>query len=89
MKLIDADPLIKWCVYCADDDIIKVDRHVMASMLDHAPEIDPVKHGYWKNVKKEAIIPTGECSRCGKWERVNNFCPNCGARMDGDIEWMS
>lgn len=29
-------------------------------------------HGFW----------VGTCKRCGKENRVNNFCPNCGAKME-------
>lgn len=52
-------------------------------------DVQPVKHG--KNLKEE--YPTlFQCSVCGceDWDtsEVNygeyNYCPNCGARMDGE-----
>jgi len=30
-------------------------------------------HGFW----------VGTCNQCGKENRVDNFCPNCGAMMKG------
>ena len=48
-----------------------------------------VKHGRW-----EPLVRTigGEryvgdvCSVCGDWQDIgiHNYCPHCGARMDGD-----
>jgi rubrerythrin len=49
-----------------------------------------VKHGEWikKVVEKHGIYrPTFICSKCGKRRFVladYNYCPNCGARMDGE-----
>lgn len=54
-----------------------------------AEDVQPIKHG--KNLKEE--YPTlFQCSVCGceDWDtsEVNygeyNYCPNCGARMDGE-----
>jgi DNA-directed RNA polymerase subunit RPC12/RpoP len=58
-------------------------------------DVQPVKHGYW-----EEVIDYGgwgdthyRCSVCGEeWyledgkpkDNNMNFCPRCGARMDGD-----
>lgn len=60
-----------------------------------AEDVQPVKHGYW-----EEVIDYGgwgdthyRCSVCGEeWHLEDgkpkdnnmNFCPRCGARMDGE-----
>ena len=63
----------------------------IAIMVEEAPIVDVVKvvHAYWKSVGyKSARI----CSRCEKDEPykfadedadVFDYCPHCGARMDG------
>lgn len=38
-------------------------------------------HGRWNNIN-QGIIPSGQCSNCGAWDRVTRFCPNCGAMME-------
>ena len=49
------------------------------SILMHLPSVEPVKHGRW-------IV--NECSLCGflttEWVGSCHYCPNCGARMDGE-----
>lgn len=51
-----------------------------AEYLDEIPAADvvPVKHGHWISVKYK-------CSECGAlvWGNDFNFCPHCGAKMDG------
>ena len=49
--------------------------------IDNAPTVDavPVKHGHW--LVNMFFI---ECSECGETFPLEpqNYCPNCGARMD-------
>lgn len=48
----------------------------------NAPTIDPVKYGRWEHWVKDLY----RCSICGYYTEYvycNNFCPHCGARMDG------
>jgi rubrerythrin len=52
------------------------------SILKRIPSADvqPVKHGWWK------WSEGWQCSECG-FHNSNfgyNYCPNCGARMDGE-----
>ena len=54
--------------------------------IEDAPTIDaePIKHGIWE---EEPYV--WRCSECQKWLMLEqgdadmNFCPHCGARMDG------
>lgn len=50
----------------------------------HAADVAPVVHGHWDD-SLDGITPF--CSACGKSHRVltrtPNYCPNCGAKMDG------
>ena len=64
-------------------------------------EAEPVKHGRWKKIKKEKMYCDWEmngwfdypmiCTNC-KYDATEYgtgetpYCPNCGARMDGDAE---
>lgn len=59
--------------------------------LEDAPTIDavPVVHGEWID-ESFGYNWYGKCSVCGEaynidsWYGSFNFCPNCGARMDGE-----
>ena len=59
--------------------------------LDEQPTADvvEVKYGEWLEVDDGIDIGSGkhlECSICGKWKKdriKSNYCPNCGAKMDG------
>lgn len=54
-------------------------------VVSNAPTIDavPVKRGHWieKSTGGEYF---DRCSECGyiEWGAPNNYCPECGARMD-------
>lgn len=46
-------------------------------------EYQPVKHSRWKSIGDYCHI----CMNCGEEnENENKFCPNCGAKMDGDVK---
>lgn len=54
---------------------------------DKPVEYAQVKHGRWVHKygdgHEEPAITGGECSICGYIHTATNYCPNCGARMDG------
>ena len=80
MRLIDADALPVKFWYGRFFRVAEID-------IDNAPTVDAIKHGYWKGKPIAGYSDVG-CSECGgvflenngKW----NYCPNCGARMDGN-----
>jgi hypothetical protein len=48
-----------------------------------------VKQGYWEkksfNIFDSEITLGYNCSECNTtWDTNTNYCPNCGAKMDGD-----
>ena len=59
-----------------------------------AADVAPVRHGKWAHSRYENCSEQFEivkCSCCGHeayamafYVRGGNYCPNCGARMDGD-----
>ena len=63
------------------------------NIVDNFPTIDAVEvvHGEWvaTRVEVDGSRFTGErCSRCGWWKSMGiyNYCPNCGAKMDGEVK---
>lgn len=78
------------CRACADAGAMDI-------LIDiPAADVQSVKHGRWIGVYEYCEIhnlrPSGLavyhwCSECDKAEKkTSDFCPNCGARMDGDTE---
>ena len=55
-----------------------------------AADVVPVRHGRWEPLTMstdngmEVLWVHAECG-CERYEK-SNYCPNCGARMDGDGE---
>ena len=62
--------------------------YAIKDIIRHIPAADvaPVKHGHWRQVDESKC----ECSNCGIIVLIavyphgdKNYCPNCGAKMDG------
>ena len=59
---------------------------------DHLIEVSPVRHGRWEKVawwQHKNHYECNECSVCGcrvKPKFAYNYCPNCGAKMDGNAD---
>ena len=52
-------------------------------------DVATVVHGKWIPVEAYGIGNTAKCSKCEKRQYGYDgfkFCPNCGAKMDGDIK---
>jgi len=65
-------------------------------LLENVPSADvaPVRHGRWIELAMKGEF---KCSVCGRGSKSGNtfqliptvywnYCPNCGARMDGEID---
>lgn len=90
-KYIDAELLkkilkpIEW----GTPDERWVPEHEIGAMLDYFPTADvvEVRHGRWI-MHIDDLFPaesTMECSQCHEEQLLecdDNYCPNCGAKMD-------
>lgn len=47
-----------------------------------AADVVPVRHGRWLYHTLIDGHIHAECSECHKVRIIDNFCPNCGAKMD-------
>lgn len=91
MRLIDSTKLIDALPIVAEDKKISLMGAVadMVMLISEQPviEAEPVRHGRWgtHSDRPDSLI----CSvcKCGfdMWKHdPHNYCPNCGAKMDGD-----
>lgn len=78
--------------YDSKDDIIE--RAIAAIDLIPAADVAPVVHGKWIHTTTEdddwgVTYHHWNCSNCNRYVGCNpsdmNYCPNCGARMDGGV----
>lgn len=81
-RYIDADALI------AEYDRVHIGPAGGArKLMVDAPTADvaEVKHGEWLHKKIDDLNyhVYGQCSNCLERKRIDNYCPNCGAKMDG------
>ena len=75
---------------------ITVDADGVNFGVDKIPSADvaTVRHGRWEARAIPRSDPDGDwialeyhCSLCNRLEyRKENYCPNCGCRMDGGVE---
>ena len=83
MRLIDAD----FTIYAAESEFDEEDASKIRWLISHIPTVDaePVRHGKWIFGGDGCVL----CSVCDE-EVPNyihrNYCPNCGAKMDGGVK---
>lgn len=91
-RLIDANALSKkWQdmldIKTGEKEEIAVYKifEILIKRLSQEPTIDaaPVVHGEWIELHEENGHEVGTCSHCRHVRIVDNYCPNCGAKMDG------
>lgn len=94
MRLIDADVLKEKFQECINSITVsdpfitgvKSGYESAGYWIDEAPTVEERKHGHW--VRHNNIIACSECIWDMYWEEGNtklNYCPNCGAIMDGKV----
>ena len=89
-RLIDADELKTNCKITGEfmNNFECVSLATLGEIIDKQPTIDPLKHGKWE-LKHIGVGHYWECSVCHTNPCIyvtkdTKFCPNCGARMDGE-----
>lgn len=68
------------CRACTWDDAMDI--------VDELPAVDAVSvvHGRWIDIPDKSEWDQKMCSVCGDYFCCqNNYCPNCGAKMDGEV----
>ena len=76
---------IKSCIFTANDAWecgYNTAMGEITEMIKHIPaaDVEPVRHGRWDELATFLI-----CSKCKKpFKYQYSYCPNCGAKMDGD-----
>lgn len=65
-------------------DIYPTDITTMMQRIS-AEEVRPVVRGEWIHQYEDGHgFWVGTCNQCNKENRMDNFCPNCGADMRGE-----
>lgn len=75
-----------------DEDGYEVDdadekRAIITDLVNGIPAVDaaPVVHGRIVEEWNEGWVHYQVCSVCREsWSGSSNYCPNCGAKMDGE-----
>lgn len=85
-------------LYRMDDPILNENGHVPLPVIRQnimdipAADVALVRHGRWIGAPL-CGNDNCKCSECGSWHNIHanlrgkimqKYCPNCGARMDGD-----
>lgn len=62
-------------------------KAVPVEAIEAAPAVDaePVRHGRWLKAKASFHKKCSYCKHVLHMPRERNFCPDCGAKMDGGI----
>lgn len=95
-KYVDID-VAKEAVRKAECDANWDERRFDAEFIENAldfiltTDVAPVVHGHWISKNPHGYEWTFVCSNCDyadgyPFNNRHNYCPNCGAKMDGETE---
>lgn len=65
-------------IYCTNDVLDSIDEQP-------AVDAEPVRHSKWV-CRTPGVFSCGECLGMALGNRPTCYCPDCGARMDGEEE---
>ena len=84
IKLIDLSDGLGLCRVIMEDDLKKAIKKMPKGII---ADVAPVRHGRWIEKEKYTFGVLYDCSICDNRILDNdhswNYCPNCGAKMDG------
>lgn len=90
MRLIDADALLETSIritghFDLPGGKVQNFEAISVKAIESAPTIDPVRRGKWERIINAYGELEGFMCECGcQSASAPNFCPSCGARMDGE-----
>ena len=92
-RLIDANALKSYMDECSKETRFRVYYGYATSFIDAAPTVDAVEvvHGRWVSVPHKLARVCSVCNRDEPYKfadidaDVYDYCPHCGAKMDGGI----
>ena len=100
-KYIDREALVEWlkriplkdlsdglglCRIIMEDDFKKAIKKMPKGII---ADVAPVRHGQWKTNSDRPDTLICSICKCGfdMWKHdPHNYCPNCGAKMDGGAD---
>lgn len=86
-EYIERETAIAWFMpYAHAGESIDADVVISDIKGMKAADVAPVVHGRWIPTKAPFMNECKDCSVCGYrtvWGHRYNYCPNCGAKMDG------
>lgn len=70
----------------------EAEKLLKGDTVEAVADVQTVKHGKWRFLGNYSPTKNWICSECNGmvtmpvycWENYCNYCPNCGAKMDGD-----
>lgn len=83
-RLIDANTLHAKIMKDNDNDLSRkenIAQILLRIETEPTVEAEPIKHGYWIMNNPYGIKCCSECGY-GQSTGAENYCPNCGAKMD-------
>ena len=87
--LDESERIARKCVPDLQDDELRPTLKSIRKFIANRPTVDaePVRHGKWINAGHDAFTQYRRCSSCARLLEnapAYDYCPRCGAKMDGD-----